>query len=293
MQLLDVAQTVLPSNQVNTGPATPDLFPPVPYATCVSTSIRLPIPTGSISRIPFLSFFSNPAPSGSPPDYQARAAVAYYKALDGGTFGPTNPADFTQGGTWSGGTRSTLSAWLSQAGINPNVQTGLAGTNVDHTTTEQTAYLNHNDLGFGRRMTIRKAANSDVFAFVTNFGNADQNPANENGALNAIAPGATIAMEYTPLASASSGTGIDPRVVKFFVYGAGGQLVNSADLDGFGQKFVPGLCQNCHGGDRFTIASTAALPVATADEVRLRPDPTQVGASFRQPIRTCCLGSSS
>jgi hypothetical protein len=282
VQLLDVNQAVLPSNQVNTGPATPDLFPPVPYASCVSTSIRLPIPTGSISRIPFLSLFSNPAPQGSPPDYQARAAVAYYRALDGGTFAPNNPADFTQGGTWSGGTRSTLTAWLSQAAINTNVQTGVAGSNVDHTTTEQTAYLNHNDLGFGRRMTMRKAVNGDVFAFVTNFGKADQNPANADNALNATAPGATVAMEYTPLAGASSGPGIDPKVVKFFVYGPGGQLVNSADLDGFGQKFVPGLCQNCHGGDQFTIASTAALPVATADEVRLRPDPTEVGASLRE-----------
>lgn len=282
VQLLDVNQAVLAGNQVNTGPSTPDLFPPVPYASCITTSIRLPVPTGSISRIPFLSFFSNPTGPGSPPpaDYIARATVAYYRALDGGTFTPTNPADFTQGGTWSGGTRSTLTAWLNQAGINPSVQTGVAGSGVDHSTTEQTAYLNHNDLGFGRRMTIRKNG-SDVYAFVTNFGQGDQNPNNAENALNAVAPGATVAMEYTTLAGASSGGGIDPRVIKFFVY-KNGQLANSANLDGFGEKFVPGLCQNCHGGDRFSIADTAAVPTATADEVRLRPDPTLVGASFRE-----------
>src|SRR5262249_53759608 len=154
---------------------------------------------------------------------------------------------FTHGGTWTGGTRSTLGAWLNQAGISASVQTGIAGTNVDQTTTEQTAYLNHNDLGFGRRMTIRRSDDGDIYAFVTNFGGANQNPVNADEALDGTGPGATVAMEYTPLAGASSGPDIDPRVVKFFVYGPGGQLVNSADLDGFGQKFVPGLCQNCHG----------------------------------------------
>src|SRR5262249_26854142 len=98
-QVLDANQHVLANNIVNTGPRTPNFWPPTPYETCVSTSVRLAVPVGSISRIPFLSFM------GVGSDAQAQG---YYKALDAGlTF---------SGGNWSGGTHSTLGDWWAQAG---------------------------------------------------------------------------------------------------------------------------------------------------------------------------------
>ena len=58
------------------------------------------------------------------------------------------------------------------------------------------------------------------------------------------------------------------------------ELINSANLDGFGEKFVPNLCINCHGGEKYFPKNVAA---PTATEVALRPlvGPA-IGASFRE-----------
>jgi hypothetical protein len=76
-------------------------------------------------------------------------------------------------------------------------------------------------------------------------------------------------MEYSALAGSSD------RFVKFFVFSNGqssGQLINSANLDGFGEKFVPNLCTNCHGGETYSSGS----------DVKLRPANGAIGASFRE-----------
>jgi subtilisin-like proprotein convertase family protein/cytochrome c5 len=39
-----------------------------------------------------------------------------------------------------------------------------------------------------------------------------------------------------------------PRFTKFYVYGADGSRAARANLDGRGDKFVPGVCNVCHGG---------------------------------------------
>jgi hypothetical protein len=253
-KLLDVNQQVLPNNIVNTGPATQPLWPPTPYDNCITVSIRLDVPVGNISRIPFLSFKGK----GS-----EQLTVGYFKVLDPGlTFDAGTK-------TWSGGTRSTLGAWWTQAGFDPI--TGAGGTRA--------SYLNHNDLGFGRDMHMRSAANGDVFAYVTNYGNPDQNPANADDASNQTlaTQKATVAMEFTSLA------GVTGKVVKLFAFSSGqasGKLINSADLDGFGQKFIPNLCTTCHGGEFYAPADPAAL---TPLEASLRPSAAAtVGASFRE-----------
>ena len=51
-------------------------------------------------------------------------------------------------------------------------------------------------------------------------------------------------MEYSPI----EGSGDDP-VVKFYVYGADGDRIGTADLDGLGERPVPQLCMMCHGGN--------------------------------------------
>jgi uncharacterized repeat protein (TIGR01451 family) len=119
------------------------------------------------------------------------------------------------------------------------------------------AYLNNNDLGFGRDMHIHQLKNGDIAAYVSNYSfdppRPDQNPLDADAAQakNPARAIATVCMEYSPVENTTV------PVVKFFVY-AGDQPGNGilktdarrtfADLDGRGRKFVPQLCMECHGG---------------------------------------------
>jgi hypothetical protein len=139
--------------------------------------------------------------------------------------------------------RRTLGAWWELAGFNKI--DGSGGTDgAGHRT--EVAYLNSNDLGFGRFMHFNRRGD-DIYAWVTNYGCPDNEPCN---AALAASPDpatavATVCMEYAAV------EGETTRIVKFFVYDGGlptGALIGQADLDRYGPKPVPNLCQNCHGG---------------------------------------------
>lgn len=240
-------------------------------------------------------------------------AIAYYKALD-----PAMTFDHVTG-LWSGGTHSNFQAWLAHAGFRPDAPLG----NIDISDTEQVSYLNFNDLGFGRRMTMRKDSNGNVYSFVTNFGcgNQDLNDANSAQNNDAVKLGATVAMEYSQLNQSVgisaglpfTGDANTSKVVKFFIFDTKGsniittynplaaKLLNAADLDGNGNKFVPNLCVTCHGGKKlepvtnFGEVSTTDLPAIldrltfpdatiTAAQASLRADSNtpQTGSNFRE-----------
>jgi hypothetical protein len=98
-------------------------------------------------------------------------------------------------------------------------------------------------------MYFLQRGDGTVAAYVTNYGQFNQDHGNADLAATRTTPGATVAMEYGPV----EGQGAT-RVVKFFVFAGGDFSFNApraaaADLDGFGPKFVPNLCLNCHGGD--------------------------------------------
>jgi hypothetical protein len=208
-------------------------------------------------------------PTGKPPDFLTfkglatqQDAINYYLAVDPEgrrTFlDPSNP-DVTQ--------THTLADWWNVVGFNADGSGGV-----------RTSYLNNNDLGFGRDMHCLQGTdefgNITLACYVTNYGKPDQSIKNAdlawkswnsngtpNNAVRAKA-GATVCMEYTVVDQDPSGV----PVVKFFVYNGGdgtGSLRVSADLDGNGQKFVPTLCLNCHGGD-------------------FQPNVADLGASFRE-----------
>jgi hypothetical protein len=205
----------------------------------------------------------------------AESAKGYYRALVPGLQFDSN--DKVVPG--SNSTHDTLEHWLAYAKfdlglLKQDVKPDAAPPGIDHVTSEQAAYLNHNDLGFGRRMTMRvDQATSEVFAFVTNYGLGDQAPKNADLAAENKSPGATVAMEFTALA------GVTGPVVKFFVFGPDRKLLLSANLDGNGEKYVPNLCQNCHGGKRYDPADVTR---PTAIEASLRYTATSLGASFRE-----------
>jgi cytochrome c5 len=213
--LEEVPGVPLASNIVGTGapiPAGQSLWPPEPYETCKLVILReANAPTANS----FLAFKG----AGS-----LAQAEGYYSAVD-----PLNE-------------RTTLGAWWSKNGF------VFDADNIP-TNAVRTSYLNFNDLGSGRDMYFLQRPDGTVAAYVTNYGLFNQDHGNADLAANRDTPGATVCMEYGPV------EGPDPtHIVKFFVYAGGDFAFNAprapaADLDGFGAKFVPNLCLNCHGGN--------------------------------------------
>jgi mono/diheme cytochrome c family protein len=83
-----------------------------------------------------------------------------------------------------------------------------------------------------------KINNDSIAYYVTNYKDADK-------ALAGSGVIATVAMEFSKFPSVVAGA---PKFTKFYVYDKDGNLVNRAELDNRGDKYVPGLCIVCHGG---------------------------------------------
>ncbi|HEX7641775.1 MAG TPA: hypothetical protein VF472_06115 [Burkholderiaceae bacterium] len=207
-----------------------NLWPPYPYSECgipiVLNADPIALPayaTNSASNRPY--FLTGPSGAFLPPNGEA-SATAYYNAID--------PASV----------KATLGGWWNANGFNP--ADGSGGTRA--------AYLNNNDLGLGRDMNCLQNG-TKLACYVTNYGAPDQNPANADAAQNrdVTKRGATVAMELDNAAG--------NEAVQFYVYANTGPTsvrLNFADLDGFGPKPVPQLCQVCHGGNPGVDASGKA-----------------------------------
>jgi hypothetical protein len=236
--LEEVPGVPLTGNIVNTGPPIPagqSLWPPEPYETCKLVILReANAPTANS----FLVF------KGKGDLAQANG---YYSAVD------------------PNGERTTLGAWWTKNGF-------VFDVNGIPTNAVRTSYLNFNDLGSGRDMYFLQRGDGTVAAYVTNYGQFNQDHGNADLAANRTnPPGATVCMEYGPV----EGQGAT-RIVKFFVYNGGNGAdtaprAQQADLDGFEPKFVPNLCLNCHGGN-YNPANPAAPTFAEIN----------AGASFRE-----------
>jgi hypothetical protein len=228
-------QQVLLDNIINTDApphhamTTADLWPDPPYTDCTPVVLTaapgVVPPYGDIDGFGRPAFLAGPSGAFNPADGDAQA-TAYYAALDTPVAKPN------------------LGAWWGANNFDP-----VTGLSADPSFV-QAAYLNHNDLGFGRNMhCVRNGPK--LACYVTNYGLPDQNPQNSIDARDQVNPGATVAMEYDPGATGS-------EQVQFFVYGAGATAASGrlkfADLDGFGPKPVPFLCQTCHGGEPFLNA---------------------------------------
>ncbi len=102
-----------------------------------------------------------------------------------------------------------------------------------------TYYRNENDLGFGREMHCRVitsgafGTSQKAACYVTNYANEDQAAAGTNAI-------ATVGMDFDVTRSDK---------VRFYVYkNPEGTRKNAVALDGEGEKAVPNMCLNCHGG---------------------------------------------
>ncbi|TQV72754.1 hypothetical protein FLL45_14870 [Aliikangiella marina] len=160
-------------------------------------------------------------------------AEAYYAAID-----PTNSAD-------------TLNKWLVSAGFAEDngdgtitvLSNAINGVDSEESEFAHAVYTNNYDLGFGRDMYVRVDEAGNVYSYVVNYPTLE-------AALKKLNPLATVVMEYSPPAQ---GSATDEKFVKFYTYipnEEGDQVrVTDFNFDGRGQKYMPGVCAACHGGE--------------------------------------------
>lgn len=155
--------------------------------------------------------------------------------------------------------KATLAGWLRAAGFTSAATTdweAMRAALAESATGAHATYLNNYDLGFGRDMyarlgvcddgampaTLAEAVPGacDVYSVVINYASLE-------GAARTLQPILAVAMEFS--SSPASGP---RRIVKFYTYAptrAGDfPRVLSVDLDGRGEKFMPGSCTVCHSG---------------------------------------------
>lgn len=194
----------------------------------------------------FLRFFNDVSPAFAESETTARA---YYRAID-----PT-------------AAKTTLDAFKERNGFSGAQDVAKA------------VYLNDADLGFGRVMYVWTAGDGSIASFVENYGDdnfdfaagdtvvqAIDGPPEEILA-NAIQGSqtdelpkegllATVAMEYGPPPGDPTGQ----KYTRFYIYGGDGNRLTKIDLDGRGEKFLPGTCNVCHGGNARPLGDDSSYP---------------------------------
>jgi len=219
---------------VNSGNAVPDAIldqngvPPFDYSQCNGIDSNNPTPGNPVVLAVELPPHDVPYFRRGGTGSNAET-IEYYKNVKVGALDSSGTPTAARG---------TFSAWKATNGFSADPLTPAAGE-------FRGIYFNNGDLQLGRDMHCRKNG-SDAACYVTNFGaSVFGGPQGEPGlaihdAIHNAAPLASVAMEYHPADA--------PNAVKFFVFNAGGNLLNSVALDTEGPKPVPQLCLACHGG---------------------------------------------
>lgn len=200
--------------------------------------------SAAASSVGFL-LFPNPQvqTDGTYQTNTAAYAAAYYLAVDPGS------------------ARTTLDDWKNQN------QFG-SGTGTEVTV----VFRDVHDLGYGRRMTARQNADGSVAIMVENY-NVTAIPGQTYGPLNLEAAinrdsrwhVGTNTIEF-------SGPTAATRFAKFFNFSpTTGQRQLTADLDGNGEKAMPGICISCHGGRVDPLNADGSFSNAGNTRARLQP----------------------
>jgi len=126
---------------------------------------------------------------------------------------------------------------------------------VNGKTTYTASYINKVDLNLARvHQSVSYGPHFTAAVVCNHLGASDFfNPTQadvDNSVNNAVANKnlvACVAMDYM----ISPGANNDQPYVRFLIFGPNGRLLPSVNLDGRGEKFVPGTCVVCHGGDHY------------------------------------------
>jgi hypothetical protein len=154
-------------------------------------------------------------------------------------------------------------AAIDPDGRKTNLDDWLAANGFDQGVDARAVYRNAADLGFGRVMSMRTNNDGSVASYVENYPTLEAAVAAvESGERNDLL--ATVAMEF-----AAAPTG-GARFTKFYTFGGDDQRLTSVDLDGRGAKFMPGLCNVCHGGEPKPLVN-GVFPNAGDTEAQFLP----------------------
>lgn len=113
-------------------------------------------------------------------------------------------------------------------------------------------YINRMDLNLVRRMYATQAAPGEIAFYVCNHPGPNGSTQQEidtvlDTGLADQKRVACVAMEW----STSPGVNGGKPFTKFLTFGPDGALIPSVNLDGRGEKFMPGACVACHGGTQY------------------------------------------
>lgn len=109
-------------------------------------------------------------------------------------------------------------------------------------------YINERDLNLVRRMVATRVGNDVAFVVCNHPGPEGLSQREADRAIDTALANekmvACVAMEYT----VTPGRNGDLPFTKFLTFGPDGALLSSVNLDGRGEKYLPGACVACHGG---------------------------------------------
>ncbi|MEO8249580.1 MAG: hypothetical protein ABI589_09430 [Burkholderiales bacterium] len=113
-------------------------------------------------------------------------------------------------------------------------------------------YLNEKDLNLTRRMTAAAKSRDNISFLVCNHpGPEGQSQREVDEVLSIALAGdrlvACVGMEW----SVTPGANDNKPFTKFVTFGPDGSLLASVNLDGRGEKYLPGNCVACHGGSQY------------------------------------------
>ncbi|GAB1434039.1 hypothetical protein MASR2M32_02470 [Sphaerotilus sulfidivorans] len=137
----------------------------------------------------------------------------------------------------------TMADWQRHHRL-PPYDTGIAA--ADKASAD---YINRMDLNLVRRMSaVRRSADQIAFLVCNHPGPDGSSQAEIDSVLDQARQGlkqvACVGMEW----SVTPGAHGDRPFTKFVTFGPDGGLLLSVNLDGRGEKYMPGVCVACHGG---------------------------------------------
>lgn len=143
------------------------------------------------------------------------------------------------------------------------------GSCTSSTATEKVVVFgDRTDLGYGRRMCAKQNPDGCLAFMVDNYivetgssGGYAYSSLNVDAAVVQSVQRfeSTSAIEYCDLDGTGGANG--PKFVKFFVFDKNGNRLNMVNQDGLGEKAMPNICVNCHGGRGDRLTPTGTFPV--------------------------------